>query len=131
MQLEQSPQKETLISGLDSVVIRKFVSGIPGGRTLDCTDISETHIKAGHVVIKTAEGVYKPLPAADGKYAALPEGAVYAGILYRTVSTKYPAASIMIDGIVNPTLLPFPLEAHAEAFSKACSHIIFQQDEEA
>lgn len=128
---EQNPTKDIIESGTDSVVVRHFVSGIHGGRTLDCSGIADSVLKAGHVVIKTAEGVYAPMPYADGKYAALPEGATYQGILYRSISVKNPAASIMVDGVVNPDLIPFPMDGIAEAFAKACPHIIFAQDEEA
>lgn len=143
MKNELNPNKETIVFGNDSVVIRKYISGIPGGRTLDVSDYKDDAILAGHVIIKTKEGNYAPMPchaakAAEGEtaaveagYDALPEGASYVGILYRSISRKNPEAAIMYDGIVNPECVPYPLAGILEAFKAACPHIIFEQDEEA
>lgn len=132
--------KEIIVSGNDSVVIRKYISGIPGGRTLDVEGFPGTNIFAGHVIIRRSDGTYAPLSAHDAKaaegadpaveagYDNIPEGATYAGVLYRTVSVKNPTASIMYDGVVNSALLPYPVPA---AFKTACPHIIFEKDEEA
>lgn len=123
--------KESVVFGLDSVVIRKFISGIPGGRTLDCNGVAETILSAGHVIIKTQEGNYAPMPVADGKYAALPSGASYVGVLVSSIPVKNPAAAIMVDGIVNSEVLPYAMTEIMTAFKTACPHIIFQTDEEA
>lgn len=128
---EVNIKKETIVFGNDSVVISKYVSGLVGGRTLDTAGFADPVIKAGHVIIKTAGGNYAPMPVADGVYGALPEGASYAGILYRSIPTKEPVASIMIDGIVNPETVPFKIDGIKEAFTAACPHIIFLADEEA
>lgn len=133
MKNDISPKKETVVFGNDSVVIRKYISGISGGRTLDCADFPEDNVLAGHVIVKKSDGTYVPMPVADGKYAALPAGATYVGVLYRSISKENPAASIMYDGVVNGNdeLLPYPMADILDAFKAACPHIIFEQDEEA
>lgn len=133
MKNDISPKKETVVFGNDSVVIRKYISGIPGGRTLDCTDFPEDNVLAGHVIVKKSDGTYAPMPVADGKYAALPDGTTYVGVLYRSINKENPAASIMYNGVVNSNneLLPYPMADILDAFKAACPHIIFEQDEEA
>lgn len=130
MKLESPINKEQVIFGNDNIVIRKFISGIEGGRTLDCTGFAEKNILAGHVIIKK-NGVYAPMPVNGDTYAALPDGAEYVGVLRSSVSTKCAAAAIMIDGIVNPTIVPYKMDGILAAFKAACPHIIFLQDEEA
>ena len=109
--------KETIVSGNDSIVIQKYMAGLTGGRTLDVEAYTEDVLPAGLVIVVDAEGVYAPLAMteADGKktYNALPAGAAYAGVLYRTILKKEPAAAIMTAGVVNGELLPAPLPAGA------------------
>ena len=137
MQNDITPKRTNVVFGNDSVVIRKYFSGIPGGRTLDCNDFPEDNIYAGHVIIKKADGNYAPMPivaatdSESAKYAALPDGAAYKGVLYRSISKDKPAASIMTHGIVNPTLTPYPMDGIMEDFTAAVSTITFEQDEEA
>lgn len=132
-----TPKKQTVIFGNDSVVIRKYNGGLVGGRTLDCEGYTEDYILAGHVIIKKANGNYAPMPvkaAAEGvptEYDVLPEGASYVGVLYRSISTAKPAASIMNDGIVNFNLVPYPMNDILGAFKAAVPFITFEVDEEA
>lgn len=139
--------KEQIIFGDDSVVIQKFISGIPGGRTLDVTGYPVANVLAGTAIIKvadagagrTGEFVYKPMPIKkDGKnedetdkyvYDTLPEGATYVGILYRSISVSDPQASIMVDGVVNEAILPYGFASIKSAFATAVPHIIYMKDE--
>lgn len=125
-----SPKKSAVVFGEDSVVIQKYISGIKGGRTLDVTGFAENVIKAGHVII-VKEGKYMPMPVSGEAYAALPEGAAYAGVLYRSVLAAKPAASIMTWGEVNTVAVPYPMNTILAAFKTACPHIDFIKDEEA
>lgn len=125
-----SPKKSAVVFGEDSVVIQKYISGIKGGRTLDVTGFAENVIKAGHVII-VKEGKYMPMPVSGEAYAALPEGAAYAGVLYRSVLAAKPAASIMTWGEVNAVAVPYPMDTILAAFKTACPHIDFIKDEEA
>lgn len=125
-----TPNKQQIIFGDDSIVIQKYISGIKGGRTLDVTGFAEKVIKAGHVII-VKNGVYAPMPVNGEAYAALPEGAAYAGVLYRSISAAKPAASIMTWGEVNVEAVPYPMATILAAFKTACPHIDFIKDEEA
>lgn len=125
-----SPKKNAVVFGDDSIVIQKYISGIKGGRTLDVTGFAENVIKAGHVII-VKEGKYMPMPVADGEYAALPEGAAYVGVLYRSILAAKPAASIMTWGEVNAVAVPYAMDTILAAFKTACPHIDFIKDEEA
>ena len=125
-----TPNKQQIVFGEDSVVIQKYISGIKGGRTLDVTGFAASVIKAGHVII-VKNGIYAPMPVNGNAYAALPEGASYAGVLYRSIPAAKPAASIMTWGEVNSVAAPYPMDTILAAFKNACPHIDFIKDEEA
>lgn len=125
-----TPNKNQVVFGDDSIVIQKYISGIKGGRTLDVTGFAEKVIKAGHVII-VKDGKYMPMPVSGSAYAALPEGAAYAGILYRSILAAKPAASIMTWGEVNAVAVPYAMDSILTAFKTACPHIDFIKDEEA
>lgn len=123
--------KKQVIFGDDSIVIQKWISGIKGGRTLDVTGFSDKVIKAGHVIITDGNGTYKPMPVSGEAYGELPASHSYAGVLYRSIATDSPAASIMTWGEVNSEAVPYPMTAILDAFKTACPHIDFIKDEEA
>lgn len=127
-ELEIVSKKEVVSFGLDNIVIAKYISGIKGGRVLDVEGFSEKVIKAGHVIIKNANGDYAPMPVKDGAYGVLPEGAKYAGILTHSMSAEKPSASVMYNGEVNEVASPYPVEGIKEAFLKDCPHIVFISD---
>lgn len=130
--VELAHESKKVIFGNDSKVIEKYISGNPkGGASLDVTNFTEPYIYAGHVII--SDGVnYLPMPIKKDKsgYASLPVGAKYAGILYRTIETAKPFASILTNGEVNSELVPFKMDEIAEAFKAACPLIVFVKDEE-
>lgn len=132
--VELAHESKKVIFGNDSKVIEKYISGNPkGGASLDVTNFTDPYIYAGHVII--FDGVnYLPMPVTgegeNKKYAALPAGAKYAGILYRTIETAKPFASILTNGEVNSELVPFKMDEIAEAFKAACPLIVFVKDEE-
>ena len=125
-----TPNKNQVVFGDDAIVIQKYISGIKGGRTLDVTGFEENVIKAGHVII-VKDDVYMPMPVNGEAYAALPSGAAYAGILYRSILAAKPAASIMTWGEVNAEAVPYDMTTILAAFKTACPHIDFIKDEEA
>ena len=196
MKQDISPKKVGVDFGsYDSIVIKKHITDIEGGRTLDFTGYPDDVLFAGHVIISLTannEKVYKPMPVVktsgyvytevtdttgknpktegwytessgtytatndttpqsgttyyvrsgneyatddDGRfvyaYDSLPSGAVYEGVLYRSISKSKPAASILIDGVVNDSVMKIALGSIASAFKTACPHIIFNHDEEA
>lgn len=116
-------EREKVITGLDPVVIQKYIAGLPGGRTLDLSTVAGGVIRAGHVIIRDKDGVYKPLPTHGAKVAQGETPAVtagydakqstdtYAGVLCSSISAKDPEAAIMIEGVVCKPALPFPLPA--------------------
>ena len=125
-------EREQIIFGDDSIVIQKYISGIKGGRTLDVPGFSEKVIKAGHIIIrKDSDGTYKPMPVTNDAYAALPEGHSYAGVLYRSIRTAKPFASIMTWGEVNDVAKPYDMASVLDAFKAASPHIDLIKDEEA
>lgn len=133
--------KESILFGDDSIVIQKYISGIPGGRTLDVTGYPLSVIPAGSLVIKKGKEYY-PMPIVKDeakstatetvyKYNTLPTDAAYVGVLYRSIQTKDAQASIMFDGVVNEEVAPYDLATVKAAFKAAVPHIIFVKDEEA
>jgi hypothetical protein len=124
-------QKDKILFGDDSIVIRKYIAGIAGGRTLDLTGYTLDTVKSGHVIIKNKDGNYAPMPVDGDKYAALPDSAAYVGVLYRSISAKDPQASILTNGVVNEKVLPYAIDDIKEAFLAAVPHIQFESDEEA
>lgn len=125
-------EREQIIFGDDSIVIQKYISGIKGGRTLDVTGFSEKVIKAGHIIIrKDSDGTYKPMPVTNDAYAALPEGHSYAGVLYRSIRTAKPFASIMTWGEVNDVAKSYDMAFRSGCIQGSLPHIDFIKDEEA
>lgn len=132
-------EKEQIVFGNDSVVIQKYISGIKGGRTLDMTGYPFDVLNAGHVVITNGSGTYKPMPVVGTTvegvttyaYGTLPANHSYAGVLYRSILTKEPAASIMTNGEVNSEAVPYAMTSILSAFKAACPQIVFIKDEEA
>lgn len=112
----------------NTVLIKKFIKGIEGGRTLDVSEYTEDVIKAGHVIIKKENGNYAPLKVSGSSYVALQGSESYAGLLYGSILKDAPAGAIMTWGIVNEEALPYPVPAD---FKTAMPHIDYQKDEEA
>lgn len=117
----------------DSIVIRKVLETLPGGKTLDTTGFTPTVIKSGHVLIKeTATGNYKPMPLNGGAtaYSTLPSGHTYAGILINSIPTSRPFAGIMLRGSVNShnAVTPFDMATILSAVQTALPLILFYPD---
>lgn len=121
--------KKTIVFGNDSIVIQKYISGVKGGRVLDTTGFNAEVINAGHIIITDGKGVYKPMPVSGNAYASLPEGFNYCGVLYRTIATAKPSASIMTNGEINKVASPYAVDSILEAFKSECPNVQFIQDE--
>lgn len=110
--------------GLESIVVVNCLGDIPGGRTLDVTSMPSTMkvVKAGHVIIKSNTGVYKPMPLNEGgtAYASLPSNHSYVGVLKASVSVSDPRAAILTMGQVNQAACPFTVPDGAKS---ALTHI--------
>lgn len=116
----------------NSVLIKKFIKGIEGGRALDVTGWDNDVIQCGHIIIsKTDEKgkkTYAPLGVEGGAYKALADGEKYEGLLVSSLVKTFAAAAIMTWGIVNEEVVPYAIPS---AFKEALPHIDFQVDEEA
>lgn len=113
----------------DPIVIRNYVGGTKGGKVLDVNGFTEEYIRAGHVIIReTATDTYKPMPVADGAYAALPESHEYAGVAYATKSVAEPFVAIMYAGTVNDVASPFPVDGIKAALLAAVPTLVFNHD---
>lgn len=140
----------------NSIVIKKFIKGIEGGRalnipadevttseedskTITITKYVPNAILAGHVIVRLANGDYQPLlvkktvekqeGVADKvteEYAELPDEAKYAGILVSSILKEKPAAAIMTWGIINENAVPYAIPEEAKA---AMKYIDYQVDE--
>lgn len=122
--------KTQVMDGNDNIVIVNHFDGIRGGRTLDVTGYTLDVIRAGHVIIKLSSGDYAPMPIAEGgdAYAALPDGAEYAGYLVASIPTKQPFAAIMVRGTINPAASPYPLTDILSDVKAALPLIDYQED---
>lgn len=126
------PKKVTF--GNDDVVIRQYIGGVIGGRTLDMTYFSEDVIQAGHVVIRALDEdgvnyIYKPMPVEDGAYAALPSNYEYAGVVVRSKPADEPFVGIMDNGRVNDIAMPYPLTTDMKtAIKTTLPNLIFEHD---
>lgn len=90
------------ISGFDSIIIQKDLTDIPGGVTLDVTNVSDDVIPGGTVLKVDANGVVAPLgQSTPGTYDALDTGEAYYGILKYSVSKSQPFAAVLRAGTVN------------------------------
>lgn len=126
-----SKEERTILSGMDSVVIRKYIAGIIGGRTLDMTGFKDSVIKAGHIVIRdTTTDTYKPMPvnSAGNGYDSLPGSHEYAGVVVCSKPANEPLVGIMYAGEVNDVASPYPIDSIKDALKTALPMLVFMHD---
>lgn len=126
-----STNKQLIDFGKEDVVIRNYVDGIKGGKVLDVDGFKGDVISAGHLIIKTSVGSYKPMPVADSgdAYGELPESCEYAGVLVSSVLTSEPFAAIMFSGEVNEKAGPYPITTEIKtALKTAIPTLVFNHD---
>lgn len=129
VQVNLANPTQTFDSSNDGIVIRNYVAGIVGGRSLDVTGFTEPTIKAGHVIIRDTEtDVYKPMPVSGNAYASLPANHEYVGVLRATILTSKPLASIMYSGEVNDVVCPYPVDTIKSALKEAIPTLVFMHD---
>jgi len=114
----------------DSIIIKKNLIDIPGGKTLDVTGVTDEVLKAGRVIIEvTATGVLKPLKIASGAYESLPANHTYKGILIATILLKRPFAAVLLAGDVNKqAVIEYGLPAIPAGAITALPQILFTKD---
>lgn len=110
--------------GNDDIVIINDLGDIPGGRTLDVSGVASgtTVIKAGHIIIKKADGEYAPLGITTGSYNSLTSGQSYVGVLKASVTVSDPRAAIMTIGQVNAAASPYTV---TDTIKSGLPHIEF------
>lgn len=121
-----------VVFGEDSVIIQKWIADIKGGRALDVTDITDSVLHAGHIIVTDGKGTYKPLKVNSGTYETLDSSYKYAGVLYRSLLVSEPFAAIMTEGQVNEIAAKNAVGADVPAdFKTAFPLIEFVKDENA
>lgn len=124
--------EKEIVTGLDSVIIRNYVNGVKGGKVLDMKGFKPEVLKCGHVVIKSKDDVYKPLPLneAGDAYADLPANHTYVGIATTSIewSKEGSLVGILTAGEVNDKALPYDISEIADAFKAAVPTIRFDHD---
>ena len=124
------PSKK-IITENDNIVIKKYIDGYEGGRTLDMTGCGLSVIKAGHVVIvETATKKFKPMPlnTDNSAYGTLPAGHAYAGIVVASQTADRPFVGILTNGTINPKAAPFAYDTILEDLKAALPQIEFRED---
>ena len=107
----------------DSIVIVNALGDIPGGRTLDVTDVTEDYLYAGHVIARKQNSdstgyIYFPAKITSGSFDNLSDGEEAVGILKVTIPTKMPIAAIVTIGQINEAAMPAKLTAELKTALK-------------
>lgn len=109
--------------GNDSIVIVRDLGDIPGGRSLDVSEVTEDVIRAGHILISNStSGEVKPLGVTGNAYVSLPSGWAYCGVLKHSVLKTDARAAILTIGQVNAAACPYPITT---AIKTGLPHIQF------
>ena len=86
---------EEIITGNDNIVIVDNFQSVRGGRSLDVTGYPYDVLHAGHVIIKSAAGEYKPMPiTGEGSIVSL--GTIVPGTLYTDGTGTGAVATIVV-----------------------------------
>lgn len=117
--------KTIINTGNDSIVIVKYLEGIPKGVVLDATGFLPEVIQAGHVVIKDTNGQHKPMPVSGEAYGTMPTNHDVVGVVRASVLAKNKIAAVMVRGTVNEVASPYPVTS---AIKTALPLIRFTQD---
>lgn len=120
-----------IITEKDNVIIRQVLNAKVGGAVLDTTGFAGDTIYAGHLVIYDEENnVFKPMPVNEEqkKYASLPNGYAYYGVVIASVRKTAPFVGVMTRGEVNYKAAYYNMDSIKTAVQKALPHIIFTHD---
>lgn len=119
-----------LDTGNDSIVIVEYISGKPGGATLDVTDWTPDIIPGGHVVIQeTATGNLKPFPVSGSAYGTLPANhSISPYVTQASVLKTKPFVGLMDRGTVNPNTQKYTITSVLSAVKTAQPLMIYRAD---
>lgn len=126
-----SKDERAILSDMDSIVIRKYIAGIIGGRTLEMKDFKDSVIKAGHIVIRdTTTDTYKPMPVNSecNSYESLPGSHEYVGVVVCSKPANEPLVGIMYAGEVNDKASPYPIDGIKADIKEALPMLVFMHD---
>lgn len=102
--------------GNDAIVIINDLGDIPGGRSLDVTEITAEVIRAGHIlIVNDSTKEVKPLGVSGDAYVTKPSGWSYCGVLKHSVLKTDARAAILTIGQVNAAASPYPVTAEIKA----------------
>lgn len=111
-------ETELINDGLDAIVIVQDLADIPGGRSLDVSEVAADVevIKAGHVIVENnTSHALKPLGVSGNAYVSVPSGHTVAGVLKHSILKKDPRAAILRVGQVNAAACPYPITAEIKS----------------
>lgn len=103
--IEMNDPKTRVDTTMDSVVVPHSYETF--SIVLDTTGYVGEIIKAGHVVVKTTTGVYKPQAVTGEVYSAKGATDEYVGILRTSILTAKPMAAITVRGTLNVAAAPY------------------------
>ena len=128
---------------LDSLVVRENYTATDGGVTLDMTGYARDYIRAGHVIIRTADTanpglfIYKPMPLNAGgtAYATLPANHTYYGHAVQSAYASQPHVGVTYHAKINPLVVNadagyFSLASILTALQTALTHVIYKGDKD-
>lgn len=130
---------------LDSLVVRENYTATDGGVTLDMADYPRPYLRAGHVIIRTADAenaglfIYKPMPVSgegeDTVYDALPADHEYYGHAVQSAFAAQPHVGVTYHAkinrlVVNPAAGYFDLSGILEDLEAALTHVIYKGDKD-
>ncbi|WP_313374325.1 hypothetical protein [Chishuiella sp.] len=127
--VELTSSKEYPTNGKDQVVWRNKLGYYNGGRTLDVTNLTDTAIYAGHIVVrdKTTE-VCRALEVADDTFSDIKENDEILGLTVSSVPKEKAFVSMVTIGIAAENALPFKMTAELkEKVQKALPGLQFHK----
>lgn len=142
MAIELNYKQEQINTTNDSIVIRKYIHGIEGGKDLSAEGVAAWKAVTGTnvipagtaILLKAADKTHVPCPlkkVGEGFEVDFPEsGYTVAGVLVATIDGTRQGAAIMTYGVVNPEAYEYGAACVPVAEIKAADNcvITFQAD---
>ncbi len=116
---------EQVVVGTEGMVFESLQDSLTKGAILDLTGFTGTEIKEGHLILKDANGNFKPMPlntAKDAYATSIPTGYSAYGLCPVTTRLDEAMCPVGLRGRVNEALLPYTLTTDMKT---ALKHIIF------
>lgn len=108
--VDLTKERSNPTNGKDQVVIRKRLSFIDSGRSLDVTGVTEEALYAGHIIVQdTTTKEFKPLEVAGTDFSEPLVGQEIVGVLSSSIYTDTAFASILTAGVIGEGAMPYKL----------------------